>query len=196
MLPGYELEGLIRLDPVAYRRYLGVMSSYQHLPVLPVDSLGFYIINTGHPNGPGEHWTCLYFNGDGSCTYCDSYGLWPHSRLYSRLTGLYTVLYNRLQFQGPFSLLLFSSVHQLLTINGGVRPRISCYDVSTGSTDLRLTVRGISHLPGGNFRRHIVVIRKGAKTLFLSWDHWEILCETGPSVMQAKPLLQITWATE
>ena len=73
--------------------------------MLPVDSPGFYIINTGHPNGPGEHWTCLYFNGDGSCTYWDSYGLRPPWRLYSRLTGQYTVLYNRLQYQGPFSLL-------------------------------------------------------------------------------------------
>ena len=81
-------------------------------------------------------------------------------------------------------------------MSGGVRPRISFYDVSTGSTDLRLTVRGVSRLPGGNFLRHIVVIRKGSKTLSLSWDDWEILCETGPSVMQAKRLLQITWATE
>ena len=80
MLLGYELEGLIWLDPVTYRRYLDVMSSYQRLPVLPVDSPGFYIIYTGHPNGPGEHWTCLYISTETAAALTGTASAFGHPR--------------------------------------------------------------------------------------------------------------------
>ena len=72
MLTGLELDALIRLDPVAIRYYLGVISSYQHLPFFPENTCGYYMGNTDKLTGPGEHWTCLFFNGKGTWDYVHS----------------------------------------------------------------------------------------------------------------------------
>ena len=105
MLTGLDLEGLIRMDPVTSGRYLGVVSSYQRLPGLVDSTSGFYIVNTDRASGSVEHWTCLWFNGDGTCDYWDSYGLPPLVSLYSQLVDNYTVRYSPWPYQGPFSLL-------------------------------------------------------------------------------------------
>ena len=105
MLTGLDLDALIRLDPVAIRYYLGVISSYQRLPFFPETTRGYYLVNTDKLNGPGEHWTCLFFNGNGTCDYADSYGLPPLPSLYSQLVKDYGVRYAPTPYQGPFSLL-------------------------------------------------------------------------------------------
>ena len=61
------------MDPVTSGRYLGVVSSYQRLPGLANSTSGFYIVNTDRPSGSREHWTCLWFNGYGTCDYGDSF---------------------------------------------------------------------------------------------------------------------------
>ena len=105
MLTGLDLDALIRLDPVAIRYYLGVISSYQRLPFFPETTRGYYLVNTDKLTGPGEHWTCLFFNGNGTCDYADSYGLPPLPSLYSQLVKDYSVRYAPTPYQGPFSLL-------------------------------------------------------------------------------------------
>lgn len=99
MLSGYDLEGLIRMDHVAFDCYRGVISAHQGIPD---DRSGFYIVNTGHLDGPGEHWTCLYFDCKGGCTYWDSYGNPPPIVLRLQLAD---TSHNHLRYQGPFSLL-------------------------------------------------------------------------------------------
>ena len=57
-------------------------------------------------------------------------------------------------------------------MNRDVRPCITGYDVATGYEDLNLTVQGLCRVSGGNFKKHLVIIRKNKKNLMLSWEEW------------------------
>ena len=93
-------------------------------------------------------------------------------------------------------LLLFCPLSKVLIMSGAVRPRIRCYDIHTGYDDLSLSLKALCRGPSGNFTRHVVVIRKGKKTLSLDLDEWINLIETSPCVLQAKRKLQVMWASQ
>ena len=46
-----------------------------------------YVINSDPINKPGQHWTAVVFNGQGSAEYFDSYGLPPnHNQIHEFIT--------------------------------------------------------------------------------------------------------------
>ena len=70
-----EIRALLTRDPRARRVFRGVFPR-DKLPQYEKD-VGAYIINTDHSRGPGEHWVCVWFDGQGGAEYFDSFGLPP-----------------------------------------------------------------------------------------------------------------------
>ena len=69
-----EIVALLTRDPRARRVFRGVFPR-DKLPHRV--QLGAYIINTDHSQGPGKHWVCVWFDGQGEAEYFDSFGLPP-----------------------------------------------------------------------------------------------------------------------
>ena len=72
-----EIDGLLSRHPQASKLFAGVF---------PRDLLPFkidpgrkciFIINTDKSDGRGEHWVAVYFGGDGTAQYFDSFGFAP-----------------------------------------------------------------------------------------------------------------------
>ena len=70
-----EIRALLTRDPRTRRVFRGVFPR-DKLPQYEKD-VSAYIINTDHSRGPGEHWVCVWFNGQGGAEYFDSFGLPP-----------------------------------------------------------------------------------------------------------------------
>lgn len=70
-----EISSLLARDPRTRRVFRGVFPR-DKLPE-HAKGVGAYIINTDHSRGSGEHWVCVWFDGQGEAEYFDSFGLPP-----------------------------------------------------------------------------------------------------------------------
>ena len=99
-----EITALLTRDLRARRVFRGVFPR-DKLPEY-VNGASAYIINTDHSRGPGKHWVCVWFDGQGGGEYFDSFGvpptLEPILRFIKRnLTGRFS--YNTRLFQNLLS---------------------------------------------------------------------------------------------
>ena len=70
-----EIVALLTRDLRARRVFRGVFLR-DKLPQY-VNGACAYIINTDHSRGPGKHWVCVWFDGQGGAEYFDSFGVPP-----------------------------------------------------------------------------------------------------------------------
>ena len=70
-----EIGALLTRDLRARRVFRGVFPR-DKLPQY-VNGPSAYIINTDHSRGPGKHWVCVWFDGQGGAEYFDSFGFPP-----------------------------------------------------------------------------------------------------------------------
>ena len=70
-----EIVALLTRDLRARRVFRGVFPR-DKLPEY-VNGASAYIINTDHSRGPGKHWVCVWFDGQGGAEYFDSFGVPP-----------------------------------------------------------------------------------------------------------------------
>ena len=61
--------------------YRGIYASDELLPVQSHRHV--IVVNTDPASRPGQHWICMYFDGDGNGEYFDSFGM-PPSRNFKR----------------------------------------------------------------------------------------------------------------
>ena len=70
-----EIVALLTRDLRARRVFRGVFPR-DKLPQY-VNGASAYIINTDHSRGPGKHWVCVWFDGQGGAEYFESFGIPP-----------------------------------------------------------------------------------------------------------------------
>ena len=100
-----EIIALLTRDPRARRVFRGVFPR-DKLPQY-VKGVSAYVINTDHSQGPGKHWVCVWFDGQGGAEYFDSFGvpptLEPVLRFIQRNTVNDRFSYNKRLFQNLLS---------------------------------------------------------------------------------------------
>ena len=71
-----QIDYLLKKDPTTRPVFGGVFAS-DELPQHIESGKRLFVVNTDPAHQPGQHWVAFYFHPDGTCSYFDSYGLYP-----------------------------------------------------------------------------------------------------------------------